>query len=338
MKKIANKVYSYAINNYKEILKNLLIILITMVVCFYELPYFIYRPGGVLNVSDRIEIDDVKEISGSYNMSYVTVARGNIPNVFLSFFIKDWDIRKEEDIVIEGSDYDTTLAIEKIEMHNSLEIAKKVAYTKAGYDVNLVKKEGYIVSIDENANTTLSALDQIVSVDNIPYESIDDLRNYLSNLDVGYEVSFTVKKDDEVSIKKATIYEYENRKVVGIALLDKIEYETIPDIKFKERKSEAGSSGGLMLTLSIYDLLIPEDLNKDRIVVGTGTIDENGNVGPIGGVKYKLLGAEKENADIFFVPKENYEEAKNIWDEYELSFELVMVEKLDDAIIYLTNN
>ena len=44
-----------------------------------------------------------------------------------------------------------------------------------------------------------------------------------------------------------------------------------------------------------------------------GTIDEDGNVGAIGGVKYKMLGAQKDGADIFFVPKENYDEAKKVY-------------------------
>ena len=69
----------------------------------------------------------------------------------------------------------------------------------------------------------------------------------------------------------------------------------------------------------------------------TYTIDEDGNVGAIGGVKYKMLGAQKDGADIFFVPKENYDEAKKVYKKNNLSFELVMVETFDEAINYLNN-
>ena len=54
--------------------------------------------------------------------------------------------------------------------------------------------------------------------------------------------------------------------------------------------------------LLIYDYLTEEDITKGRTIVGTGTIDENGNVGSIGGVKYKLKGAVKNKAEIFLVP------------------------------------
>ena len=89
------------------------------------------------------------------------------------------------------------------------------------------------------------------------------------------------------------------------------------------------------MSLSIYDLLTEEDLTKGLKIVGTGTIDELGNVGVIGGVSHKIKAAVKENADIFFVPTENYEEAKNTVLEDSLDIELVEIKHIDDAIEYL---
>jgi len=58
---------------------------------------------------------------------------------------------------------------------------------------------------------------------------------------------------------------------------------------------------------------IPNDLIlNNKKICGTGTIDESGNIGEIGGVKYKMLGASKNKCDVFITPKENYEEAFNI--------------------------
>ena len=65
-----------------------------------------------------------------------------------------------------------------------------------------------------------------------------------------------------------------------------------------------------MLTLAIYNSLVDKDITKGKKVVGTGTIEEDGSVGSIGGVKYKLNGAVRQKADVFLVPAgENYEEA-----------------------------
>lgn len=90
-----------------------------------------------------------------------------------------------------------------------------------------------------------------------------------------------------------------------------------------------------MLSLTIYDLITNKDIARNRVIAGTGTIDINGNVGEIGGVKYKIKGAVKDNADIFFVPKDNYNEAKKIVDKNKYRIKLVKVETLKDAVDYL---
>lgn len=335
MKKHLDKVYEYLKNNYKTIIFDIVLIGVCLFVCFYNFPYVIYRPGGVLNISNRIEIESGFSQEGTYNMSYVTVARGNIPNLLLSFIMPNWDLKKEEDITIDNTDYETTLAIEKIDMQNSLETAKYVAFNKANLEVFLKNKDGIIVSLDENANTDLQILDHIVSINGQKYTDIENLKSYINTFSTGDKIEFVVTNNDVTKTRYAYVYEYEGRKIVGIVVYDKLEYSTKQELRFKERSSEAGSSGGLMLTLSIFDELIEEDLTKGRTIVGTGTINLNGEVGQIGGIKYKLLGAEKDHADIFFVPPGNYEEALKVYNEFDLSFELVKVETIDDAINYL---
>ena len=64
-----------------------------------------------------------------------------------------------------------------------------------------------------------------------------------------------------------------------------------------------GPSAGLMLTLGIIDKVKPEDLTGGKIIAGTGTIDDDGNVGPIGGVPQKLVGAKDAGATFFLTPR-----------------------------------
>ena len=73
------------------------------------------------------------------------------------------------------------------------------------------------------------------------------------------------------------------------------------NIKVKTKSSESGASGGFMTALAIYNALTSDDITKGKIIAGTGTIDSEGNVGVIGGVKYKLSGAVKNHADIMLV-------------------------------------
>ena len=66
------------------------------------------------------------------------------------------------------------------------------------------------------------------------------------------------------------------------------------------------------MAISIYDKLTGENLSKGDKIIGTGTIDMDGSVGEIGGVKYKLIGAVNNHAKVFICPTANYEEAMNI--------------------------
>ena len=70
-----------------------------------------------------------------------------------------------------------------------------------------------------------------------------------------------------------------------------------------------GPSAGLMFTLGIMDKLRPEDMTDGKIIAGTGTIDDSGEVGPIGGIPQKLVGAKSAGAQLFLVPKDNCAEA-----------------------------
>ena len=124
--------------------------------------------------------------------------------------------------------------------------------------------------------------------------------------------------------------------MIGIMLHEKLELETSPEVEFHFKSSESGPSGGLMMTLAIYNQLTEEDITQGKKIVGTGTIDANGKVGDIAGVKYKLKGAEKGKADIFFVPNgKNYEEAIRLKERLHYKIEIVGVNTFEEALEYL---
>ena len=106
------------------------------------------------------------------------------------------------------------------------------------------------------------------------------------------------------------------------------------DLKFKD--SESGSSGGLMLTLTIYNALTDDDIIKGRTIAGTGTISYDGSVGEIDGVKYKIMGAASNNVDIVFVPSGNYEEAIDTKNKYHYDMEIISVDYFDEVVEYLS--
>ena len=70
-----------------------------------------------------------------------------------------------------------------------------------------------------------------------------------------------------------------------------------------------GPSAGLMFALAVVDKLTPGELTGGRFVAGTGTITQDGVVGPIGGIPFKMRAARDAGATEFLVPADNCAEA-----------------------------
>ena len=80
-----------------------------------------------------------------------------------------------------------------------------------------------------------------------------------------------------------------------------------------------------------------EDITKGKKIIGTGTISIDGTVGEIGGIRYKLIGAVHQKADVFLVPEENYEEAVQVKNEKGYDIRLISVSTLEEAVNELKN-
>jgi PDZ domain-containing protein len=81
-------------------------------------------------------------------------------------------------------------------------------------------------------------------------------------------------------------------------------------VSINTQKIAGGPSAGLMFTLGVYNALTPGDITGGRVIAGTGTINLDGTVGPIGGVQQKVVAAELAGAHYFLVPTGNYADAK----------------------------
>ncbi len=333
--KIYDSIKNFIINNYKFLIAWIIIV----VLLFYELPYVIYTPGGIVNLEERIVVDGEEDVTaGSLNMSYVSLVKGTIPMLLLSFVVPNWDILPSEEITREDESVDDLLELEKLYMKSSIDNATILAFREAGKELNITREVNNIVYIADEAETDLEMYDELLSVDEKNLATIDELRAYVNTLNEGDTVSILVNRDGKEKECSAKIYNTSDGLKVGISFLTTYEYETTPEIEVTTKNSESGSSGGLMLSLAIYNAIADEDITKGRTIVGTGTIDINGNVGEIDGVKYKLLGANKNNAEIFLCPMENYEEALEVKEEYDLDVEIHGVATFSEALEYLMNN
>ena len=333
-----NKIYEKIKTFIKENYKFMLVLILLVVVFTYEFPYVVYTPGGIVNLEKRIDVDNKYDSEGSLNMSYVTLRKGNIPSILLSYIIKDWDLLKESEITIDDESVDELLKLEKLYMTSSIDNATILAYQKAGKKIEIKKNINNVIYIDDNAKTDIEIYDQIISVDGKEINEIKDLQDYIKTKNENDTVYFKVKNNNKEKTRKAQVVKIGDELKVGIAFLTTYDYDTDPKIEVKTKSSESGSSGGLMLSLAIYNSITKEDITKGKTIVGTGTIDINGNVGKIDGVKYKIIGANKNKADLFICPKENYEEAIKVKEEHNLDLKIVSVSTFDEAINYLENN
>ena len=329
------KVYEKLKKTIKENYKFLLSIIFLFVFFFYELPFVIYRPGGTIDVQDRIVMEEKHESSGSLSMAYVSMMKGNIPFVLLSFVVPNWDLVSSSSITLENESVDDTIERDRLYLEEGLDNAIISAYHEANKEIKIEKINHVITYITDEADADLKVGDVILNVNGKSFSTLEELQNYINSLDKEEEVSFLVQRGDKEKTCHAKIYEIDGVQKIGISIINKFVYEEHPDVTIETKASESGSSGGLMTALSVYNALVSDDITRGRKIVGTGTIDVLGNVREIGGVKYKLLGAEKAKADIFLCPKENYEEALEVKEKNHLDLELVAVGSLKEAIMFL---
>ena len=326
-----NKIYALIKENIKEII----IFVAIMILFSIKFPYYIDSPGGTISLKKRFEIEGSNEINGDISLVYVAERRATIPSLILSLFFKDWDIIKIEEVVAENESVDDMKMRGAVTLDQSLNNAIILAFKKAGKEYEIISSKLYITYITSIAKTDLKVGDEIISIDDKKVETKDDIAGLLDNLEVGDKLKIVVRENGKEITKYAEIIEYEGKKKIGIVADTLYDYKLSQDVKYIKNKKEMGSSGGFANALFIYQSLIDEDILKNRKVVGTGTIDADGNVGAIGGVKYKLKAALDDDTDVFFISNDNCEEALEIKKEKKYDLNIVCISNFDDAIAYL---
>ncbi len=317
----------------------LLTLLVIFVVMTYQLPYYIDTGGGTIAIDDRIQIENETESEGSFNMAYVSEVRATVPTYLLSYVFNTWERVKIADTKIDPTETQEDVEIrDHLYLDTANQTAIQLAYQKAGKGFHITDQKTRIAYVAQGAITDLQVGDTILSIDGEDVSNFDSLTSIVNTKNVGDVLSLQVLRNEEQVSATATIQGTEENKIIGITLMQKYEYETNPEITLSFLASESGPSGGLLLSLAIYDKLIDEDLTKGYKIVGTGTIGADGSVGAIGGVTYKLRGAVNSKADLFIVPAgENYEDAMAFKEEKGYDIDIIGVRTFDEAVEALRN-
>ncbi|CCY46892.1 predicted secreted protein containing a PDZ domain [Firmicutes bacterium CAG:822] len=335
MKNLFNNIKKFIKEYYKVIIVYVLILAFFLV----EFPYYISAPGGLINTDDKIETTESFKMSGSLNMAYVSEIHATIPTLVISLLNKDWDVEKEEEVKNDNETIEEKNYRNKMLLEEANDTALLVAYKHSDIDYKVTNNKVYITYVDKLADTNLKIGDQILKVDDTEITDKNSLFEYIASKQIGDKITLEVKDingDDKK--REATLINVLDEPKVGAVVTETFDVKSDEKVSFNFKDRESGSSGGLMLTLTIYSHLNEIDLTGGKTIVGTGTIDINGNVGEISGIKYKLIGAVNKGADVFLVPVgENYEDAKKLKEERNYDIELVPVATFEEALKYLEN-
>lgn len=314
----------------KENLKSIIFMIILITVVNIELPYYIEAPGGTINLSKRID-EDYDKKNGSLNMLYVTQYKGNVVTVLLSKIMPKWDLYEISNQQISNEDSKDIYERNRVMLDNSIQNATFVAFEHANKKIEIKEKQNIVIATTKENGIEIG--DIVVSIDNIEIQDLNTIKNYLNEKNIGDKVKLLIKRNNKEKELTITI---EEDKLIGIAMVTNYIYETEEKLDINFKNGEGGSSGGLILSLGIYSEITGTDLLKGRHIAGTGTIDAEGNVGEIDGIKYKIAGAVKNKMDIILVSPYNYKEAKQVIEKNNYDIELVKVSTFQEAIDYLT--
>ena len=168
--------------------------------------------------------------------------------------------------------------------------------------------------------------DVIVRIEGEPVESRREAVRLLDRVPDREPIDFLVRTDEETHDVRLTRGPCPGSEepLVGILLVATFPFEIAI-----ESGEVGGPSAGLMWALGLYDLMTPGDLTDGRTIAGTGTIDLEGNVGPIGGIRDKVEAARQVGADALLVPEDNMAELQGVSTD---GLELIGVSSFEDAV------
>ena len=269
-----------------------------------------------------IEIKGAKSFDYDGNLYQLTVRRDEA-NYFTYIWAKvdnSVDLYSREVILPKGVTPEQLSQISIQNMKTSENVAIAVALDSLNYDIETQGDGVLVVGILENSPVEgkLSKEDLIISINNDEIKSTSEFIALLRTYEIGDIVSIgLIRNNIEMFIETELIehVDYQNEPMVGFLASTPNERFVFPISVDIETGNVGGPSAGLMMALNVYNSLTQDDLTWGTKVAGTGTIEIDGSVGPVGGVKQKVIAAKKAGSSLILVPTANFDDAKPYIDE-----------------------
>src|SRR5260370_1438824 len=144
--------------------------------------------------------------------------------------------------------------------------------------------------------------DAIAAVDGKPVSCHTDAGTLIKARRPGAPVELTVLRHGPTSPLPLGTADVQGQPEIGVLLVESFVFPFSVTISIR---NIGGPSSGLMFALGIIDKITPDNLTGGRFIAGTGEIEANGTVDPIGGVQQKMHGARAAGPTVFLTPAAN---------------------------------
>ena len=315
-----------------------LILALWVAALWLPLPYVTYQPGLTVDVFGQEQDQEIIQVTGhktfrddgELRMTTVYVsqpgARINLFEVMKAWLSKD-DAVYPYDVVYQPEETAADSELESaVQMTSSQDEATAVALRELGYDPKPVIKIQNVAK-GTPADGGLKVGDVLVDVGGTPIVAAEDVGTAVRAATPGKPLTFKIERDGQPLDVSITPRNDDGVPRVGIVPGPGF---TFPfDVHVNIDPNIGGPSAGLMFSLAIFDTLTPGSLTGDEIVAGTGTIQDDGSVGPIGGIQQKIVSARDAGAKLFLVPPDNCDDALGAPNE---DMRLVRADTMHDAV------
>ncbi len=305
-------------------------------------PYAAQGKGPTFNTLGEVDGKPVVEISGaeedevSGNLNMTTVSVRT--NMTLAQALGRWLFTDDTLVPLEQI-FPPGQSQESVQKRNEAAFAASESNATVSA-MNYLKRptEAMVLDVSEDspAQDKVHVNDVIRKLDGVEITKPGELAEEIRKHQPGEEVTITVgRQNRERELKVKLVEKPENLREPGekgpAAFLGVTSVAQPADgLRVEYNLTDIGGpSAGLMFSLAVVDKLSPGELTDGQFIAGTGTIDSEGKVGPIGGITHKIRAAEEAGAKVFLVPADNCNEAISVDTD---GIELVKVDSLEDAI------
>jgi Lon-like protease len=319
--------------------------IIAILLVFIPLPYYVTKPGLAEDLRPYVKVENGDQDPGEFMLTTVSMSRANFYSYVGTFVNSVHHLYKEEEIMVKGESNEDYEFRQLRYMEESKHAAILNAYKAAGKPYEIKKNGIMVVSIikDMPAYELLKLGDIITRVDSKDVNSVEDFSSIVSKVKPGEKINLEFNRKGKIKNITITTKPFKNepsRSGIGVSIVEDINLITQPKVTINSEEI-GGPSAGLMFALEVYDQLKDENLTKGYDIAGTGTIDEKGEVGPIGGISQKIIAASKADAEIFLAPAENgkknsnYNEAVKTAKDHNLKLKIIPINTYEEALTYL---